>query len=214
MKDKGILGLSAFRLPPSAFISQLSILQSPVSIMFATVIRYGIVALAAALAAMSDEEARGCGARGCRHHRCNHGDRSIFRGDALVVHPSLPAEKWTSPLVPPPPFPPHRPPVVVPPGTLGFTYRRISRLVPEDEHPRTGMIDIFNVPAGMQVTIAGMEGYLGNDGVWHFRTIRPLLPCNPTIRTAYLHSPLGIPVVCGNYRAFRLIPGRIVSLRW
>lgn len=116
--------------------------------------------------------------------------------------------------VAPPRIHPGRPPVVVPPGTLGYTYHQISRLVPETEHPRTGMIDICSVPPGMQVTIAGMEGYRGLDGVWHFRSVRPLLPCRPTIRTAYLHSPLGVPVAGVNYRAFRLIPGRIVSLRW
>jgi hypothetical protein len=76
------------------------------------------------------------------------------------------------------------------------------------------MIDLFNVPAGAQVTIAGMEGYRGANGVWHFRTVRPLLPCLPTIRTACITPPFGLPPAGVNYRAFRLIPGRIVTLWW
>jgi hypothetical protein len=189
--------------------------------MLATLVRYGIVALAAALAALSGDEARGCGRHHCRHTCRNHDGRCgccevAVRGAyaAFGLGYGVPAPAAVVPLLESAVHPPHRPPVVVPPGTLGFTYRQVSRLVPEDEHPRTGMIDIRDVPAGMQVTIAGMEGYLAPDGVWHFRTIRPLLPCNPTIRTAYIHSPFGIPCACVNYRAFRLIPGRIVSLRW
>ena len=111
-------------------------------------------------------------------------------------------------------YPPPRPPVFVPPGTLGRTYHQISRLVPESEHPRTGIIEICDVPAGMQVTIDGMEGYVGTNGVWYFRTIHPLLPCTPTVRTAFIASPFGVNHAGPNYRAFRLIPGRIVSMRW
>lgn len=115
------------------------------------------------------------------------------------------------------------PPVVIPPGTLGCTYQRVSTPVPEDEHPRTGMLEICNVPAGLTASIRGMEGYRGTDGVWYFKTNRPLLPCRPSVFTVTFTPDGPCPRVgpgnCGprvkrNYRVFRLIAGRIVYLRY
>jgi hypothetical protein len=213
--------------------------------MLSMIVRYGIVALAAALAALNGPEASGCGwpfggccgcgsasscgnrGCGCRKHRCRSKCRkrrcgrccscqaAMMGAYASVGMGSGVAAPFAAvPMMAMAMSPPQRPPVVVPPGTLGLTYRQISRLVPENEHPRTGIIEICNVPAGMQVTIAGMEGYLGTNGVWYFRTVHPLLPCTPTVRTAYTCSPFGVPQAGVNYRVFRLIPGRVVSMRW
>lgn len=106
------------------------------------------------------------------------------------------------------------PAVAPPPGTLGMTYRQPSRLIPEDKHPRLGMIEVKSVPRDAEVSIKGMEGYFGKDGIWHFESEKPLLPGIPHI---YL-----VKVVCftsdgqekTDVRTFRLIPGRIVSLSY
>lgn len=113
-------------------------------------------------------------------------------------------------------------PLTPPPGTLGRTYRRISQPVPADEHPRVGMLEICHVPAGWKVTIRGMEGFRGTDGIWYFKTKRPLIPCVPYIYTVrFHHGPLceAAPGQCGpkvscDYRVVRLIPGRIVYLKY
>jgi len=106
------------------------------------------------------------------------------------------------------------PAVAPPPGTLGMTYRQPSRLVPDEKHPRIGMIEVKSVPRDAQVSIKGMEGYFGKDGIWHFESEKPLFPGIPHI--------YHVKVVCfaadgqekTDVRTFRLIPGRIVSLSY
>lgn len=106
------------------------------------------------------------------------------------------------------------PAVSPPPGTLGRTYRRPSRPVPTDKHPRTAMIEV-NAPSAAEVTIEGVEdfeGYLGNDGLWHFESDTPLLPGIPHIydvKAEFVRH--GRPVT--ETRTVRMIPGRIVTLR-
>ena len=121
-----------------------------------------------------------------------------------------------------PPVPPKQParlhfaPVGPPLGTLTMTYRRPSRLIPEDRHPRTGMLDIWNVPAGAEVTIKNMKGYRGKDCAWHFESEHPLLPGIPHIYRVHVricHVGAGHKKVSfDDVRTIRLIPGRIVDL--
>lgn len=123
-----------------------------------------------------------------------------------------------------PPIPPARPawirlaPVGPPPGTLTMTYRRPSRLIPEDKHPRAGMLDIGNVPAGAEVTVKNMKGYRGKDCAWHFESERPLLPGIPHIYRVHVRTcRVGAEqkkVSFDDVRTVRLIPGRIVDLRY
>jgi len=121
-------------------------------------------------------------------------------------------------------------PLAPPPGTLGRTYRQLSQPIPETEHPRTGMLEICNVPPGLTVRIAGMDGYRGKDGIWYFKTERPLIPCVPFIYTVRFepdepgHGEPGAPCravlpecgpkTCCDYRVVRLIPGRTVYLQY
>lgn len=131
-----------------------------------------------------------------------------------------------------------------PPGTLGRTYQRPTRMIAWDKPPRVGMLDVEvldSVRTGLapdvkvKVTARDMynnfkplEGYLGDDKVWHFES-EPLLPTVPHIyditfelireRTEYerrygrlfekvVEDKLGTLGV----RRIRLIPGRIVDL--
>lgn len=99
-----------------------------------------------------------------------------------------------------------------PPGTIGKTYQRVSALVPKDEHPRAGMIDV-HVSGYEKVVIIGLvdfEGFKGTDGVWHFTSEDPLLPHVPhiyqVIATNGPHSETS--------RWVRMIPGRIVTIQF
>jgi hypothetical protein len=83
-----------------------------------------------------------------------------------------------------------------PPGTLGKTYQRPTRMIAWDKHPRIGMVDI-EVLDSMRVGLAHdvkikvitqdiynnnkpLEGFFGEDNVWHFES-DPLLPLVPHI---------------------------------
>jgi hypothetical protein len=83
-----------------------------------------------------------------------------------------------------------------PPGTLGKTYLRPTRLIAWDKHPRIGMLDV-EVLDSMRVGLAHdvkikvitqdiynnnkpLVGYFGEDSVWHFES-DPLLPVVPHI---------------------------------
>jgi hypothetical protein len=131
-----------------------------------------------------------------------------------------------------------------PPGTLGKTYMRPTRMIDWDKHPRIGMLDvevIDTLRAGLasdvkiKVTSRDMynyfkplEGFRGDDGIWHFES-DPLLTTVPNIydvkfelireRTVFekrygrvfektVEENLGS---LGTQRV-RLIPGRIVDL--
>lgn len=83
-----------------------------------------------------------------------------------------------------------------PPGTLGKTYQRPSRLIAWDKHPRIGMLDVEvldSVRAGLADDVLikvitqdiynnnkPLEGFIGEDDVWHFES-DPLLPSVPHI---------------------------------
>ncbi len=85
----------------------------------------------------------------------------------------------------PPPAPMQNPAykVVPPPGTLGNTYYRKSWLIPKDEHPRTAIIEI-SAPGFTKLDVIGLadlEGFQRKDGIWIFKTEKPLISGNPHI---------------------------------
>ncbi len=101
-----------------------------------------------------------------------------------------------------------------PPGTLGQTYARPSALIPRDEHPRTARIEIEGVRA-KYVDVVGLvefEGFRDRDGVWHFKSKRPLTPGVPHIYEVIAYD--GDPGVGDDSRVVRMIPGRIVTLSY
>ncbi|MDA0587193.1 MAG: hypothetical protein O2820_05455 [Planctomycetota bacterium] len=132
-----------------------------------------------------------------------------------------------------------------PPGTLGRTYMRPVRMVPWDKHPRTGMVDVEVLDTLTQglahdvkikVTTEDMygnyeplEGFRGENGVWHFESDHPLLPTVPHIYNVRVEVIREVTVSEVRYgrtfyrviekslgklasRRIRLIPGRIVDL--
>lgn len=101
--------------------------------------------------------------------------------------------------------------VAPPPGTLGYTYRRYTRPVPEDRHPRTAMLEVYGVPAGLKLTVHGMDGFVDAKGVWRFETEKPPVTGLSLVRQVLVWNEdgsLNQPLV----RSIRLIQGRIVEL--
>lgn len=136
-------------------------------------------------------------------------------------------------------------PNVPPPGTLGKTYLRQSRMVPHDKHPRCGMMDVeivdsirHGIDPRIKIKIITrdiynnfepLEGFSGDDGIWHFES-EPLLPTVPHIYDVRLELVeeiqtveyvMGRPPITKIFeknhgtlavKRVRLIPGRIVDL--
>ncbi|MCC7422948.1 MAG: hypothetical protein IT428_21955 [Planctomycetaceae bacterium] len=104
------------------------------------------------------------------------------------------------------------PAVGPPPGTVGTTYRRPSRPVGSDKHPRAGIVDV-SVEGAYDMGAEGMKSFRAKDGIWRLETKEPLIPGLPHIY--HIRAVLGdgddAPV---EYRTVRLIPGRIVELQW
>lgn len=99
-----------------------------------------------------------------------------------------------------------------PPGTLGTTYKRRSRLVPDDKHPRTGIVDLWNVPESADISARGLKPRWYNDH-WRLESEVPLIPGLPHI--------YGIQVIkevdgqkTTDVKWVRLIMGRIVDLEF
>jgi hypothetical protein len=102
-------------------------------------------------------------------------------------------------------------PDIIPPGTLGQTYTRVSHAIPLDKHPRTGMLAVKedgNVP---YLTVGIMGGVKMKNGIWLFESTRPLDPgaCQ-IVRVEARQTPQDVEP-CAT-RFVRLIPGRIVYL--
>lgn len=96
-------------------------------------------------------------------------------------------------------------------GTLGFTYLRVSHLVPEDKHPRSGMLAVRMGDAEEVLSIRGMSGIKLKSGVWLFESNRPLDPgVSHIVRIEAKEHPLDVDAVATRF--VRLIPGRIVYL--
>ncbi|MBL8851126.1 MAG: hypothetical protein JNG89_15710 [Planctomycetaceae bacterium] len=111
------------------------------------------------------------------------------------------------------------PPLLPPPGTLGFTYARQSWLIPADRHPRIAMLDV-RAPAGTtnvrvlttyeyreEDEITGFQDP-ANPCVWHFES-KPLVPGIPQVYRVVADTPMG-----ADARMVRLIRGRRVTLEY
>ena len=93
-----------------------------------------------------------------------------------------------------------------PPGTLGQTYKRRSRLLEEMKHPRVGAVEV-HLPENVDVTSRGLKSKW-NGKVWRLES-DPLLPGIPHIYEIKASWGEGTePQV----RTIRLIMGRIVDL--
>lgn len=98
-----------------------------------------------------------------------------------------------------------------PPGTLGETYSRPSHPVPQDKHPRVGMLAVRDNESAPLLTVREMGGFRMKNGIWLFESVRPLDPGACQIvrvesrMTAKDIEPTAVKFV-------RLIPGRIVYL--
>lgn len=97
-----------------------------------------------------------------------------------------------------------------PPGTLGQTYKRRSRPVDEEKHPRVGMVDVY-LSENYEVTAKGMK-VKRLDKVWRLES-DPLWPGIPhIIEVKSEWGPEGAKQQ--QVRSVRLIMGRIVDLEF
>jgi len=138
---------------------------------------------------------------------------------ALPAPPNSPLPAGRSPLRPQPdpafpaapPAAPDQPVAVQLRGTLGFTYLRVSHPVPEEKHPRLGMLAVRMENAEEVLSIRGMSGMKLKSGVWLFESNRPLDPgVSHVVRVEAREHPLDVDAVATRF--VRLIPGRIVYL--
>jgi hypothetical protein len=93
-----------------------------------------------------------------------------------------------------------------------MTYRRPSRYIPEDKHPRTGML-VVEAPGATAMAVEGMKGFQDTEGFWQFESKEPLLPGIPHIYHVKARIGAG-PDAPVEFRTVRLIPGRIIDLDW
>ena len=102
---------------------------------------------------------------------------------------------------------------IVPPGTLGQSYTRVSYPVPIDKHPRTGMLAVKDNGTVPYMTVGIMGGLKMKNGIWLFESTRPLDPgaCQ-IIRVEARETPQDIAPYATRF--VRLIPGRIVFLEF
>ena len=97
-----------------------------------------------------------------------------------------------------------------PPGTLGQTYKRRSRLIDDEKHPRVGMVDVY-LSENYEVTAKGMK-VKRLDKVWRLES-DPLWPGIPhIIEVKSEWGPEGAKQQ--QVRFVRLIMGRIVDLEF
>lgn len=95
-----------------------------------------------------------------------------------------------------------------PPGTLGQTYKRRTRVIDDNKHPRVGIVEV-QLPEGVDVSATGLKSkWTGK--VWRLES-EPLLPGIPHIYEIKASWGEGTePQV----RTVRLIMGRIVDLEF
>lgn len=100
-----------------------------------------------------------------------------------------------------------------PPGTLGRTYQQRSRIFDDEKHPRMAAVDVY-MPEDLDVSARGMKStWTGKH--WRLEAKEPLLPGVPHIYAikAERKNAEG-EVVSTDVRWIRLIPGRVVDLRF
>lgn len=101
--------------------------------------------------------------------------------------------------------------VTPPPGTLGRTYLRRSTLVPDEDHPRKGVV-VVKLPEEADVSGRGLKvKWTGEE--WRLETAQPLVPGVPHIYAirAEWDTPTGR---VEQTRWVRLIMGRVVDLEF
>lgn len=102
--------------------------------------------------------------------------------------------------------------VAPPPGTLGRTYQRPSRLVDEDQHPRFAAVEV-HLPEEVDVSARGLKSkWTGK--VWRLEAETPLLPGIPHVYAIKAERRLSNGEKQVEYRWVRLIMGRIVDLEF
>ena len=103
-------------------------------------------------------------------------------------------------------------PSVRPPrGTLGITYFRHTHPVPDDKHPRLGMLAVRDKQRFRVVVVRGMSGLRLKNGAWLFESDRPLDPgASHVVCIEAKDHVMDVGAITKRY--VRLIPGRIVYL--
>ena len=102
---------------------------------------------------------------------------------------------------------------IMPSGTIGQTYTRVSHPVPMDKHPRTGMLAVKDNGSVPYLSVGVMGGIKMKNGIWLFESTRPLDPgaCQ-IVRVEARQTPQDIQPYATRF--VRLIPGRIVYLEF
>lgn len=88
--------------------------------------------------------------------------------------------------------------VMPPPGTLGRTYQRRSALVPDESHPRVGVV-LVHLPEDADVTARGLKVKWTGD-VWRLETAQALVP--------------GVPHIYAVKAEWDTPDGRVTEVRW
>ncbi|HUQ72173.1 MAG TPA: hypothetical protein VM165_21785 [Planctomycetaceae bacterium] len=99
-----------------------------------------------------------------------------------------------------------------PPGTLGKTYQRRTTLLPDEKHPRIGIVDV-HVPENVDVTARGLKSKWTGQ-VWQLESEAPLLPGVPHIYAIKAEKTLPNGEKQVDVRWVRLIMGRVVDLEF
>jgi len=156
-----------------------------------------------------------------------------FRGQPQVV--PVPMPSGPNPQTPPPPMSqqpvappasPAAPPagsvesvppvnrfdVAPPPGTLGRTYLRRSRLIDDSQHPRWAAVDV-HLPEDVDVSARGLKSKWTGE-VWRLEVETPLLPGVPHIYAIKAERDTGDGEKSVDVRWVRLIMGRVVDLEF
>jgi hypothetical protein len=136
-----------------------------------------------------------------------------FQGPSAVPHPAPQPSAMPAPPVSPPEAPQiNRFGVAPPPGTLGRTYQRPSRLVDDDQHPRFAAVEV-HLPEEVDVSARGLKSkWTGK--VWRLEAETPLLPGVPHVYAVKAERDLGNGEKHVEYRWVRLIMGRVVDLEF
>ena len=60
------------------------------------------------------------------------------------------------------------------PGTIGQTYQRRTHAIPEDKHPRLGMLAVRDQGTVKHLSVQRMSGFRMKEDVWLYETDKPL----------------------------------------
>jgi hypothetical protein len=102
--------------------------------------------------------------------------------------------------------------VAPPPGTLGRTYQRRSRLIDDDKHPRWAAVEV-RLPEEVDVSSRGLKASWTGE-VWRLEVESPLLPGVPHVYAIKAERDAGNGEKSVDVRWVRLISGRVVELEF